>query len=221
MDARLLIAEGDLRGAQSRLEAVSKGAPDSATQGERAGLLAVVMAALGESQAAQRHASLARATTHATEARFLSSFADQIIEVRRHERTDALVALIQTASDADYTDGFVAAYRAFPPLLRLATQDAMATQIVSNVVRSAADQRLAKKMGIRVVPDPTQPGHPLLTPRELEVLELLGLGLANGEIAQRLFIAESTVKVHVRHVLEKLGAKNRLQAALMAQRDAV
>jgi DNA-binding NarL/FixJ family response regulator len=59
-----------------------------------------------------------------------------------------------------------------------------------------------------------------LTKREEEVLELLALGLSNAEIGQRLFIAQSTVKVHVRHILEKLGAKNRVQAALFAKRDA-
>jgi DNA-binding NarL/FixJ family response regulator len=58
-----------------------------------------------------------------------------------------------------------------------------------------------------------------LTKREEEVLELLALGLSNAEISRRLFIAQSTVKVHVRHILEKLGAKNRVQAALIAKQD--
>ena len=56
-----------------------------------------------------------------------------------------------------------------------------------------------------------------LTRREREVLELLSEGLTNSEIATRLFITQSTAKVHVRHILEKLGARNRLQAVLRAQ----
>ena len=53
-----------------------------------------------------------------------------------------------------------------------------------------------------------------LTPRELDVLELLGEGLTNRVIAERLFMSESTVKTHVSHVLAKLGAASRVQAAL-------
>jgi DNA-binding NarL/FixJ family response regulator len=53
----------------------------------------------------------------------------------------------------------------------------------------------------------------LLSPRELEVLTIIAEGATNAEIAKRLVIAESTVQSHVKHVLEKLGAKNRTQAA--------
>ncbi len=56
--------------------------------------------------------------------------------------------------------------------------------------------------------------HKALTPRELEVLQLLSRGLSNSAIAEELVIAESTVKVHVRHILKKLNVQTRLQAAL-------
>jgi DNA-binding NarL/FixJ family response regulator len=56
-----------------------------------------------------------------------------------------------------------------------------------------------------------------LTPREQEVLALLASGLSNAEIAEQLFISLSTAKVHVQHILKKLGAKTRLQAAMQAQ----
>jgi DNA-binding NarL/FixJ family response regulator len=55
-----------------------------------------------------------------------------------------------------------------------------------------------------------------LTPREREVLALLATGLSNAEIAERLFISASTAKVHVQHILKKLGVKTRLQAAMQA-----
>ncbi|TGA84764.1 response regulator transcription factor [Streptomyces sp. MZ04] len=55
-----------------------------------------------------------------------------------------------------------------------------------------------------------------LTPREREVLGLVGEGLSNPEIAARLHLVEGTVKAYVSTVLERLGVKNRVQAAIVA-----
>ena len=57
-----------------------------------------------------------------------------------------------------------------------------------------------------------------LTPREQDVLDLIGRGFANKRIARELGIAEKTVKTHVSHVLAKLGVTDRTQAALYAAR---
>jgi DNA-binding CsgD family transcriptional regulator len=61
-------------------------------------------------------------------------------------------------------------------------------------------------------------GHSL-TPRETEVLGLLRQGLTNAEISRALWISEGTAKVHVRHVLEKLGVRSRVQAATVPLTD--
>lgn len=55
-----------------------------------------------------------------------------------------------------------------------------------------------------------------LTEREREVLALLAAGLSNGEIARRLFLVEGTVKGHVSTILTRVGARNRVEAAVMA-----
>src|SRR5215469_7138208 len=70
-------------------------------------------------------------------------------------------------------------------------------------------QRLTSEM-------PQQEEVPLerLSPRELEVLQLLAQGQTNREIAQHLTVSVSTVKIHVEHILAKLGVSDRTQAAV-------
>lgn len=64
-------------------------------------------------------------------------------------------------------------------------------------------------------------GLGLLTGRELEVLAEIGAGATNAEIAQTLFIAETTVKTHVSSLLAKLGARDRIALVLIAQRTGI
>ncbi|MEV5607573.1 response regulator transcription factor [Streptomyces sp. NPDC052225] len=55
-----------------------------------------------------------------------------------------------------------------------------------------------------------------LTPREREILGLIGEGLTNRQIGQRLYLAEKTVKNHISRLLAKLGVERRIQAAVIA-----
>ncbi|WP_063050147.1 response regulator [Nocardia arthritidis] len=64
---------------------------------------------------------------------------------------------------------------------------------------------------------PAPAGLDELTDREREVLDCLGDGLSNAQIAGRLFIGETTVKTHVSRVLTKLGVRSRVQAAIVAR----
>lgn len=63
---------------------------------------------------------------------------------------------------------------------------------------------------------PPSPAVTNLTPREQEVLRLVGLGYTNRDIAQSLYISEGTVKTHVTHLLSRLNLRNRAQLAIYA-----
>jgi DNA-binding CsgD family transcriptional regulator len=56
-----------------------------------------------------------------------------------------------------------------------------------------------------------------ITPRELEILELIAQGLSNKEIAERVFVSENTVKTHSSRVFDKLGARRRTQAVQLGK----
>jgi DNA-binding NarL/FixJ family response regulator len=62
-----------------------------------------------------------------------------------------------------------------------------------------------------------EPANTALTTRELEVLRLIAAGLNNREIAVRLYVSEGTVKNHVSRILERLGLRDRTQAAIYAR----
>ena len=66
-----------------------------------------------------------------------------------------------------------------------------------------------------------QPSSPLdeLTPREREILEGLAAGLSNKEIGEKLFLSEKTVKHYMTNILQKLQVRNRVEAALLAQKE--
>lgn len=57
-----------------------------------------------------------------------------------------------------------------------------------------------------------------LTPRELQILDLIAEGLSNREIGSRLFVSENTVKTHATRIFDKLGARRRTQAVQQARR---
>lgn len=85
---------------------------------------------------------------------------------------------------------------------------------LSRTMAGVLMRRLARRG--RPLTPPVAPD--VLTPREREVLVLLAEGLSNTEIAAELDIAVNTVRNHVRNILEKLGLRNRVQAAVYAVR---
>jgi ATP/maltotriose-dependent transcriptional regulator MalT len=107
--------------------------------------------------------------------------------------------------------------RVYPPIMSAVRSHPEAFSAVRRALTVGRDQRLARSAGIDVQPEWSEGPLQVLTSREREVLGLLLEGKSNQEIAQRLVISPSTAKVHVRHILEKLGVRSRLQAVLRAQ----
>ena len=78
-------------------------------------------------------------------------------------------------------------------------------------------RRLVKDFVRRPAPGTTVPAElEALSDRELDVLRLVAGGLSNAEIAQELFVSETTVRTHVGHILAKLGVRGRVQAVVLA-----
>ncbi len=109
---------------------------------------------------------------------------------------------------------------AFGPELRagLGDRDAAAKQEPSPVPEAARNTPPARADGMGGTARDVPAAVYSLTAREREVLALVGQGLTNAEIADRLFLAETTAKTHVHRIMGKLQARDRVQAALIANR---
>ena len=84
------------------------------------------------------------------------------------------------------------------------------------LVAPAVTRRLIEHFAAPVPARQPPPELDALTAREREVLELIAHGLSNGELAERLVVAEKTVKTHVGRILAKLGLRDRVQAVIWA-----
>jgi DNA-binding CsgD family transcriptional regulator len=186
-------------------------------EGERAeylGMLALAEACLGRRVRALGLAEEAERTGRTIEALVLVPCTRAIVSTLADadDAASLSVTAFRTALELTNLDSFVVAYRACPGIVsHIAGEPALRQQLADVMIR-ACDTKLAAIHGVEAAPL----GRELLSPREREVLAMIAQGLTNREIGRALFITESTAKVHVRHILHKLGVRTRTEAALRA-----
>jgi LuxR family maltose regulon positive regulatory protein len=224
LGGRLAIAEGDLERGLRALQQPFERTPTRGMQGEVLASSALVEASLGLTSLAREHCEQAISMTGCAEAQYIGRFAELINSIQTGSRQppdlrEGVVALYLEAQQHALLDPVVMAYRAFPPLLSFLADDRRTRESAVQLCFRAHDRRLAVDAGLEWPIGGQQLGDILesLTRREREVLRLVCDGMSNSEIARRLFITESTVKVHVHRIFVKLGVRSRLQAALVAR----
>jgi DNA-binding NarL/FixJ family response regulator len=134
---------------------------------------------------------------------------------------DVRVVILTTFQQDDYIFGALSAGASGFLLKRTRPEELLAAihtiAAGESLLSPSVTSRVIERMAQQPQPDAERETRIReLTAREHEVLELVARGLSNGEIATTLVIEESTVKTHVKRMLGKLGARDRVQAVIFA-----
>jgi LuxR family maltose regulon positive regulatory protein len=150
-------------------------------------------------------------------ARFAGLIADLSVSGTSDDLEVATMDLVQACADAEAFEALILAARACPRWISLTMNDPPTESVVKRTLVRSGDTELVRNAGL--ASSEFDSAEASLTAREREVLSCLADGLSNSAIASRLFISQSTVKVHVHHILKKLHVESRLQAVLKAAKD--
>ncbi len=139
------------------------------------------------------------------------------IEPILREWPQALVVMLTSADDSDTVLESLRAGAAGYVVKGAAAAELLAALGSISRGEGYTSPRIASRLLAEVAHPKTAPGEDL-TPRERTVFEMLGQGLTNREIGDRLYLSEKTVKRYVTVVMQKLGVRNRVEAALLASK---
>jgi ATP/maltotriose-dependent transcriptional regulator MalT len=216
--ARVALARGRVSEAIEMTDERGPHAVPPPMRGEYLAVHSLALACAGAAEAALAAVKLARSSSRALETETSAKAAEAIISLQIGGNREPIVSLLEHITATQHLDAFVAAYRGHPPLLRECVALPSYRSLLEHIITVANDADFATRLGVRVaLGEATRHSSSpkaTLSPREEEVLRLISLGLSNAAIAAELYISEATVKVHVRHILEKLGARSRTDAVM-------
>jgi DNA-binding CsgD family transcriptional regulator len=205
---RILLQQGDI------LEACASEPPDlgaalPSMRGEVEGSRALALASLGRLIEAKALADQARRSTRGVEAHQLANATDCVVAVKSRAEglADTCGRVLADAFSSGALEPLVTAYRCNIEVLSALAAVPANRELVVFLLRRSGDEALAAAVGSS--PEGLLDPASALSPREREVHALVIQGLSNAEIARQLFISESTVKVHVHHIFDKLGVRSR------------
>jgi LuxR family maltose regulon positive regulatory protein len=217
LEARLYLSQGAAERAIRALDRVRQFSPPRGEYGESLVGRAAALACLADTARARELTAEALAHTRSLHVRAVSAcvLAIAAIQDDASDKFEQAVAAVEVIRSCGEVDSLVAAYRSYPLLLEAPAATANLRDWLVEVMMNARDIQLAARFGLIDKPRIDLSREPL-SPREREVLGLLAQGLTNRQIAKSLYISESTTKVHLRHIYEKLGVRSRLEAAMKA-----
>jgi ATP/maltotriose-dependent transcriptional regulator MalT len=207
--ARLALETQQVDAAIAALPAIKREIVIPSIHGEYLATRALALAVGQRSKEASNTADSARDITTAIEVRVLLAATDAILSTAS-DRPRCAVHAWDLADELGAWDPLLACIRTSRDLAAtLASNESLRPRLAALYQRTN-DLGLARHGGLRAraVGDPAD----LLSPRELEVLGLIARGYRNQDIAAALVLSLSTVKVHVRHIFEKLGVRSRSEA---------
>jgi ATP/maltotriose-dependent transcriptional regulator MalT len=211
--ARLLLQNGDPKGALDCVRVDPLVPLSPSWRAEYLATRAMALSCAGRSAQALASADHAARLTAAPEVHLFIQTARAIATVKVNPtETRRLVAMAQHSA---MWDAVVCGARSSVDLADSLASDVDLRPVMAQLYRRTNDTALARRAGLRTrtTSEPTE----VLSPRELEVLNLIALGYRNRNISQALFIADSTTKVHIRHIFEKLGVRTRSEAVARLQ----
>ena len=206
---RMALQTGEFARAQELVQPPATEATIPSLQAEFLATQALTYAAAGDRSLAIKLADDAVKRSTAVEIRVMAAAA-RAIGASENRRRRECEALFECANQLGTWDPVVTALRCSVPLSEIAASLQPLRPTLERLYERSNDYAIARRAGIRTrshrSPDE------LLTPREREVIELIARGFRNREIANALVISDSTTKVHVRHVFQKLGVRTRAEA---------